>query len=128
MSSIEQMLIKRCKQIAVYWANPTPDGYGGKTFTDGVEIFVRWEDINEEITDSKGDQIISNAKVFTLQDVDEGGYLYLGELSGLDTDTVSPITVENAYEIAKFEKLPALNKTDKFVRVVHLNKRNSKGG
>ena len=109
------------KQTAVYWASPTPDGYGGNTWDDPVEISVRWDDISEEIKDSKGIETVSRAKIIVTQDVDLGGMLYLGTLDDLDSEQEGdPMTVDGAYPIIKFSKIPAPLKTDDFFRMAYV--------
>ena len=76
--SITTLLTDRCTQVAVYWGSPQEDGQGGKTFADPVELYCRWEMLNQIVTDSKGVEFTSRAVVYLLQDVDEEGYLYLG--------------------------------------------------
>lgn len=112
---IENFIGIRCTQTAVYWGNPTEDGRGGRTFDSPVELSVRWEKLIQKVnTNDPVEEIISDAQVTVLQDVDERGYLYLGELTDFDStvDTSDPVTIEGAYEIKKFEKLPSIRGGD----------------
>ena len=119
-SSTDAFLKRACTQTAVYWGTPAPDGYGGFTFADPVEIACRWQDKIETIKNDKGEEVISNATVFVLQDVSQNGYLFLGELTDLSSaEEADPRGIDNAKMILKFDKSPAL-KGDTYVRKVYL--------
>ena len=105
---------RNLNQTAVYWGNPVADGWGGRTFDDAVEIAVRWLNKAEAFIDSLGRQTVSRAVVHANQDLDIGGYLYLGELADLSSDPDPKDTV-TAYEIRQFSSIPDLSGT-KFVR------------
>jgi len=118
--SITDTIAAACVQTAVYWGNPVPDGYGSFTFDTPVEIACRWEDRTGTFMSNKGEQIFSKAHVFTTQDVDERGWIYLGELTDLDSDPDDPKIIDNAYEIKRFDKSPSLQSTTEFVRKSYL--------
>ena len=121
---IEGFISRLCTQTAVYWGTPAEDGYGGKTFADPVEIDCRWEDAVEKITRvgaSLGEEVISKAKVYVIEDVEELGYLYLGTLDDLDSDEeADPTTIKKAYMIVRFDKVPAMRSTSEFLRKAYL--------
>lgn len=118
---IEKFIKKVTVQTAVYWSCPTNDGYGGFTFADPVEIPVRWEDRTEVITAGDGSQYVSKAKILVTQDVDEGGYLYLGSLSDLtEAQKTDPTRLPTAWKIRRFDKVPMIFKTDEFVRTAYI--------
>ena len=144
--SIQKFIEKVCVQTAVYWGDPTPDGYGGKTYSDPVEIPCRWEDTLEVIKDKRGEEIICKAKVLVTQDLEEGGMLCLGTLEDLGIVVTGgnvvmgglgignivlaglakikkshPEDVEDAYEITMVEKIPMIRSTSEYVRTVYLN-------
>jgi len=143
--SIQKFIEKVCVQTAVYWGDPTPDGYGGKTYSDPVEIPCRWDDTLEVIKDERGEEIICKAKVLVTQDLEEGGMLYLGTLEDLGIVVTGgnvvmgglgignivlaglakikkshPEDVEDAYEITMVEKIPMIRSTSEYVRTVYL--------
>ena len=123
--SIVTNIERLCRQTAVYWANPTSDGEGGYTYDDPVEVKCRWEYTKEVFTRIGGgnvsEQLISNAIVYVLQDVDEQGLLFLGELDDLDSaDEESPKEVSSVYKIERFDKIPRLGSTTEFIRKVYL--------
>lgn len=118
--SVITTLNRAARQTAVYWGTPVEDGYGNKTFATAVEISVRWEARNDVIADFAGREVASRARVFTLQDVDEEGWLYLGVLDDLDSNPDDPKQVSGAYEIKRFDKIPRLHSISEFVRVAYL--------
>ena len=115
-------------QVAVYWGNPQDDGSGGFTFDDPVELTppngVRWEnrvELGGRVFDKMGTIISLNAIVFLNQDVEEQGYLMLGTLDDLDSDsTINPKLIEGAFEIKRFDKIPAIGSTTDFYRRAYL--------
>lgn len=105
---LKMNLARNLKQTAVYWATPTPDGYGGFTFDDPVEISCRWEQTHKLFIDPLGEERLSESEVFVGQDVGLGGYLYLGGLDDLDSTIISPQDVSGSKKIQQFDKLPDL--------------------
>lgn len=127
--SIADTITKHCTQTCVYWGSPNEDGMGGKTFADPVEIACRWEEMNQVVSDAKGNLITSRALVFTLQDVDEEGMLYLGLLSDINSaEEGDPMSIDKAYIIKRFAKTPALGSTTVFLRKSYLTPSLSFGG
>ena len=123
MGYLEALANILCKQDAVYWSAPIDNGEGGLTWTAGVEIKVRWEDVTEIISTKTGEEITSMAKVTVKQDVDERGMLFLGTIDDLDSgQDADPVDIPNAYEIKKFAKTPAFGATSdgSFWRVAYL--------
>jgi hypothetical protein len=121
---IESMIQRLCKQNAVYWGNPVPDGKGGYTFDHPVDRDCRWEDKNVLLQDGVGREINARAQVFLLEDVDEQGYLYLGELSDLSTEEGypnQPNKINGTHEIKQFHKAPDLDNPEEFIRVAYLS-------
>jgi hypothetical protein len=111
-------VIKRlCTQTAVYWGNPVSDHHGGFTFDSPVELAppdngVRWEEMEQLITDKDGTELTSRAVIYCNQDLDEEGMLYLGTLDDLDSNEAeNPKLVEAAYYIKRFQKTPDLKGT-----------------
>ena len=116
---MSRLLTKSLKQSCVYWSSPTADGYGGYTFNDAVELNVRWEDKQELFINAQGKEERSQAVVYLDQDVDMGGYLYLGDLDDLDSSDPDPQNIANAKEIRAFQKIPNIKGTA-FLRKVWL--------
>ncbi len=123
--SIEKFIRKVCVQTAVYWPAPTADGYGGMSYGEAVELKppngVRWDDVAEVLSDGKGKQIVSKAKVLTSADVQEQGMLYLGGLADLTEDEkADPRLVERAFEIKRFDRVPMVMSDEIFIRTAYL--------
>jgi hypothetical protein len=106
-------ITKNLKQDCVYWGNPAPDGYGGNTFDDYVAIKCRWEDRTTKFIDANGEESISKAVVYLPQDVELGGWLFLGELSDISSaNQDAPQNISGAHEIRAFNKIPNIKGTD----------------
>jgi hypothetical protein len=93
-------------QICVYWKRLAPDGHGGYLWEDPVELVCRWEIKQELISDAQGRQITSNAKILLNQDVVVGDFLYLGDLDDITSSSGSPGSMDQAYEVKRFDKIP----------------------
>ncbi len=101
------------QQTAVYWSTPSPDGTGGYTFATPVEIPCKWEDVQKKFIDADGDEVVSSSAVYLGQDVEIGGWLFLGDLDDISSaDEDSPGAVSGAKEIRSFSKIPNFNATD----------------
>jgi len=97
------------KQTAVYWAKPSDNRRGSRTFGTPVEIDCRWEDVRKLFVDDMGREITSKSIVYTDRVVEIDGWLYLGELDDLTTaQKADPQKVSNAGVIRAFDKLPNL--------------------
>ena len=110
------------KQTAVYWGSPEPDGFGGWTFTDPVEVKVRWTVKQEKFLTGQGvgngvEEILSRVVVLAETDFDMNGKMALATLADLDSDTV-PEDVD-ALTIMGFEKIPTIKATQ-FLRKAYL--------
>jgi hypothetical protein len=131
--SLSSILNKFCNQTAVYWGNPVSDHHGGFTFDAPIELTppdngVRWEKVEQLISDKDGSEITSRGTVYCLQDLDEEGMLYLGTLDDIDSDQAeNPKSIEDAYYIKRFQKTPDLKGTG-FLRKAFLTPSLSFGG
>lgn len=129
MSSFASFLKKTYVQTAVYWGTPQIDGYGGFTYGTPVEIKCRWEEkaVIFDTQNGKALDFVSSAVVYTAEDLEIGGVLYLGTLVDLNqylTDSsdsyVPPEEMEHTFPIRKLGKIPALGSTTVFTRVAYL--------
>lgn len=100
MSSIKS-IFRLLKQTAVYWGTPTENGTGGFTYAAAVEITCRWEDHNEVLLKADGDTIVASSVVYSTTDLQEQGYLFLGTLDDLDSDTSDPLSIDNCKQIQR---------------------------
>ena len=118
--SIYNMLIRRCKQTAIYWGNPVNDGYGKMTFDFGREIKCRWEDATRVVETKDGKEVISTSQIHVLENLDNEGLLYLGILEDLSVEEIAdPYTIDGVAVILKMDKIPGLNDITQFVRKVY---------
>lgn len=122
-------------QTVVYWGSPVRNGFGNKTFADPIELSVRYEQAPGLVKEADGQEVVLRSRMFLIRDfsegssdvdIDEGGYIYLGELSDIDdsslgNDTSNPASIEGAEVIESIRKLPLLGSTDKFFYRVNLN-------
>jgi len=114
---IEAFINRKSPQTVVYWGNPQNDGFGGKTFDAPIEIKCRWEDKYQLLRDDTGNALASRTIVYPNQDLDEEGWLWLGELVTLTTaQKLDPQEVDGASIIKKFEKSPVLGSSTEFYR------------
>ena len=119
--SIEKMISRNCPQTAVYWGTPVNDGQGGKTYADPVEIDCRWELNQQLFTGDEGESVLSIAIIYPTQDVDNNGMIFLGDLDDLTAaEEADPSSVEEAYTIRGFAKIPTLTSTTEFLRKAYL--------
>jgi hypothetical protein len=95
-------------QTAVYWGNPVPDGSGGYTYDDPIEIDCRWEDGVTVNTDTLGIEYNILAEVQVKQDLDEDGMLFLGTLDDVDSGGLDDPASAGAHTIIRFDKIPNL--------------------
>jgi hypothetical protein len=114
----KRFLKRMLNQKAVYWGTPAGDGYGGFTFADPVELDCRWEDKTELFVSPAGEETPSQAVVYLPQDVDVGGYLFLGALDDINSDQ-DPQGQDGAYRIKQVYKTPDIKGKD-FLRKVWL--------
>jgi hypothetical protein len=120
-TGISNWLINQCTQTAVYWGNPTSDGYGHHLFDPPVEIPCRWQDSTIEVATSNGESQTSRAVVYLLQDVQNEGMLMLGNIADLTEDQIiTPKNIADAWIIIKFDKTPYLRDNTVFLRKAYL--------
>lgn len=122
--AIANTIKKFTVQDAIYWGNPTPDGYGGFTYDDPVQIKVRWDQKQEIVTNDKGTEVISDAQVLVNFDMKPGEYLMLGTIEDLGVSGYEdPEEVSGAERIVGLEKIPMPRSNTDFARTVKLAKK-----
>ncbi len=110
-----------CTQTAVYWGNPQPDGYGGSTYDDPVEISCRWDEKINMIRSTQGEEVVSKAEILLTQDVDENGLIFLGDLDDLGSSVEeNPETSDRTWKILRFDKTPLFQSSTEFVQKAYL--------
>lgn len=113
-----RILNRMRKQQAVYWAPAAPGDDGARTFAAPVQLRVRWEDKEQEVTDAAGTKFVSKTTVYTGEDVEPGGVLLLGTLFDV-LDAADPFANAGSVEIKRFDKFPTLRATD-YLRTARL--------
>jgi len=98
---------RNMRQDATYWAPGGLDLDGQVSFDDPITVKCRWEDKNEMVRDTNGDEFVSTAQVFTAQAVERRGYLAKGD----QTATADPRTLDDAHEIKQIGSIPNLRNT-----------------
>lgn len=116
---MKKIVLGMLKQVAVYWAPSGTDRYGKPTWATPIEIKVRWEDVQDQFQDAKGQRNFQGAVAYTDRDVAFKGVLFLGYL--VDVDQADPKSNEGAWEVIKFEKIPSLD-VDEYLRTAFLGK------
>jgi hypothetical protein len=112
MPNIENITRKFCRQTAVYWPPLGRANEEGKEILgDPIELApprngVRWEQVTEDVQTPTGRTYTVKSEVLLLQDVEEGGLLWLGKLADW-TKLEPPTEGEGGYEIISTEKIPA---------------------
>ena len=106
--SIDKFIASKCTQPIVYWANPVSDGFTGFEYDDPVQLYGRWEELNEVIMGPNGKELISQARVFLTQEVAEEGLMWLGLLTDLESAPDPNASAVNALYIVAQGRLPKL--------------------
>lgn len=115
--SIENYMKTRCTDTAVYWGTPTLDEDGSYGYVAPVEISVLWIEAIKMIRDAEGKEIVSNASVYLLQDIENNGMLFHGELADLSVaEQADPKKRTDAYEVKLFKKVPSIHLKGEFTR------------
>lgn len=90
-------------QDVTYWSVSGNDASGDPLFAAPVVIKARWEDRAVVFTTAKGEEATSMAVLFLGQDLDLGGFVFLGVSAAAD-----PLTVEDSLEVQGVSSVPAL--------------------
>ncbi len=118
---IDTFIASKCTQPIVYWGNPVSTGTNRYTYDDPVEILGRWEELNEVIVGNDGKEMVSQARVFLTQEVDEEGALWLGSLDDLESAPAPDDSAVGALYIIAFSRLPKLGSATMDTYRVNLN-------
>lgn len=104
------------KQRAIWWKRLAPDKYGNFSFDPPIEIACRWDDVNENFIDPRGEQLTTHALVYVDRVMLPGDRLKLGEL---ETDTPdNPLDIDT-HDIKRMDINPNFKATE-FLRVAYL--------
>lgn len=123
---ISDFINSKCTQPIVYWGNPVNDGEGGYVYDAPVQIYGRWEELNEVIM-ADGKEMISQARVFLTQEVDEEGAMWLGLLSDLESAPVPNDSAVAALYVVSQSRLPAMGSATMSAYKANLNMTGRRG-
>ena len=94
------------KQTAIVWKQTA----GAQPFDEYGRRGLRWDDTQEEFTDSEGRTQASNAVVMVGEVLSLGDYMLLGTIAGLTTPQLTdPDSVAGTFPIRKIENTPTIN-------------------
>lgn len=100
---------RHLNQTLVYWGNPKDDGEGGYTFDDPIEIRGRCEYRTEIVRSDMNEELVSRARIYLEQPLDNGGYLFLGTLEDPKLgDSMHPDDTDEAMRILSQDQIPRL--------------------
>ena len=69
-------------QDATYWPLSANDGFGGGSYGAAVAIKCRWQNAQKLFRDAQGREAVSEAIVYVDRELDNGGKLKLGTVTG----------------------------------------------
>ena len=105
----------KLNQTAIYWAKSGQNGYGTYTYELPIEIECRWENKTEFVKSSKGEEVLSSAKVFVDREIDFEGFLQLGTVEVSTPD--SPENEQLAYSVIRFDDMPNVKGSERLLTV-----------
>ena len=82
-----------------YWAAASNDGFGGITHSSPTQILGRWQDEVDTYQDADGEEFISQAVIYTTQELQENGWLFQGTSA-----EGNPQNQDGAYRIRRLMK------------------------
>lgn len=98
------------KDAAVYWAPDEMGSLGTRTFIAGRHVCVKWFDRADVFRKTTGEEAVSSAVVLVGEDMEIGGYLWLGNYGSLSAaQQANPQLVSDAKRIEGFEKTGTLS-------------------
>lgn len=107
---MRSVLRKSRNQRAVYWAKTGNDSHGQPTFAAAIALMVRWVVKQDQIRTFDGRDVVSDALVWTGEDVTMEGSFFLGEYYDLTTEQkADPSLVPDAKWILKFAQIPSVS-------------------
>lgn len=100
---------RRRYQLALKWDRDGNDTFGRPAIeADPTELRVRWQDVNEEMTDPEGQRVLVSVKVHSTETIEIGSILWLGSLSDWD-DVVQGTNGTNLMCVKAIEYVPNIN-------------------
>ncbi len=83
------MLQDKLNQVATYWPPGVPDPFGGTSWGKPRLLKVRWQAHQKLIRNREGKEVVSEAIVYTTEELDLDGRICLGESTADDPTTLS---------------------------------------
>ena len=118
---MQSFLASILKQTIVLWKSPVNNGYGTITFATPIEIKGRWQWRRDLLDDNNVQQQVSRATVYTMAEVDEENWVYLGNLADLSTaEKANPKLLEKAYVVKQINQYVQLKNVDCIYRRLYL--------
>lgn len=102
----------KMRQTATYWPKGVRNGFGQIDYPASKTIKVRWEDKQKLFIDNSGEEALSRAVVYAGIEIDDEGYLYLGESTEAD-----PTNEQKAFKVKSVSVTPNLRNTKQEVKV-----------
>lgn len=102
------MLSRGYTQDITYWAPAGDNRYGDDTFAAPVKLRGRWEDRQEQVYLASGEESVSKAIVFISAEVDEEGYIAIGD----HTAQADPTAVAGAQQIRATASIPSMRSNE----------------
>lgn len=104
-------------QKMTHWARGAANGFGGYSYASPKQYFVRWETVQEQFLNTKGEISVSQAVIRVPADlgaaIQVGDYVYLGWSPETD-----PTTVDAAYVVRQIVSMPDLRNVRQETRVI----------
>lgn len=114
--TLKTFIQKRTNQVLSYWEANRPGGFGNTTFKSPVELFCRWEDIQQEVIGPDGRTKLSNAHIIIRsQMLVVASVIMLGTLADwkrMPTYPKVPTNAQGGYEVFKASHTPGLKGED----------------
>lgn len=115
------------KADAVYWpviknelGGIISDANGNPRFDIARQIKVYWMQSSELLDVGGGQAKMSKGRVYTGEDIDEGGMMFLGTLDDVPPGRIdSPREIQKASQVIRFDKVATI-KGDQWVRVAYV--------
>lgn len=98
------------RQTAIVWRRLTPDQYGQFTYGAPFQIACRWDDVDDNYTDAKGQINVSTTTMFPDQQLAIGDKAIQGELDS--TIPLDPNLLAGVVEIKRFSIIPNFRNTE----------------
>ena len=83
------MISEALNQKATLWKPEGTDAFGEPDWSDPIHLMVRWEDKKEVVKDDEGNEVTSNAIIYTKQEGDYQQRWAKGHIEETDPTEVS---------------------------------------